>query len=420
MVDSETPTSQQTKENELSPAAPPTSTATIGDTAVPANDKKIPYNLFSITPKRGSIMGTFVLSVRGRNFVERDLKVHFVGSDNRTVASTKVRFISRSLLEVVVPNLSIFRSDQPKKMMVRVRVACAGRGYTKETRFLKLLEKCTIVRKCLKVRGHDGKCCSDEGPPIYATQSRIRLSGGHFSTAMIGYRTKKKKKNFNGESGPATTTTIQPLPLRRPTPGGKIGTALLGYRTKNGYKPNSLPGPVNPPSLPPPGGGHFSTALMGYRTKGRNKKKDGGVPVRPPPEHKVIPGGRFGTALMGYRTRDRNTRNSLPGPVNPPNFPKSGGGHFSTAMIGHRTKPIVKKDSVPMAEVPMRPQTPGGRFGNAMMGYRTKRQHAQTPGNTTDLAQFGTDTPGGAFNTHGAKNRNEPIQKDHNQHRCIT
>jgi hypothetical protein len=211
MVDSSTevPSTQQTEENKpppskgdgelLSTSVPlPASPRPTEEDAAGGLIETVPYNLFSITPKRGSIMGEFVLSVRGRNFVERDLKVHFVGGTNNqtVVASNKVRFISRSLLEVVVPNLSIFRSfeQENKKMLIRVRVACAGRGYTKETRFLTLLEKCAIVRKCLKVRGHDGKCCTDEGPPIYAMQTNIHLSGGHFSTSMIGYRTKRKKK----------------------------------------------------------------------------------------------------------------------------------------------------------------------------------------------------------------------------------
>ena len=198
--------------------------------------------------------------------------------------------------------------------------------------FLKLQEKCQIVRKCLKCKGHDGRCCADEGPPIYAQQSPMVLKGGHFSTAMIGYRCKKPKQK--------DAVPVRPLPERKATPGGRFGNALIGYRTKNGFKPNSLPGPVNPPAYQPPGGGHISTAMIGYRTK-KIKKQDGGA-VRPPPESKPIPGGHFSTALIGYRTKNGFKSNSLPGPCNAPSFPLSGGGHFSTALIGFRTKKSTK------------------------------------------------------------------------------
>jgi hypothetical protein len=298
--------------------------------------------------------------------------------------------------------------------MVRVLVACGGYSFAKETRFLKLQEKCQIVRKCLKHKGHDGRCCADEGPPIYAQQGKIKLSGGHFSTAMIGYRTKIKKTR-RGDDVP-----VRPPPQRKPTPGGRFGTALIGYRTKNGFKPNSLPGPVNTPTFPVSGGGHFSTSLMGYRTKIQVRRSDDDVPVRPPPQRKPTPGGRFGTALMGYRTKNGFKPNSLPGPVNPPSYPRPGGGHFSTALIGARTHKIKKMAGVPVPPLPTRPITPGGKFGNALIGYRTKSPNAGRKENdgagnlgstTTALPIFGHETPGGRFNMYGAKDRGSPIGK---------
>ena len=74
-------------------------------------------------------------------------------------------------------------------------------------------------------------------------------------TALIGYRTKKKNK--------INDTPMGNVPTRPVAPGGRIGTSNMGYRTRNGYKKNSLPGPVAPPALALPQGGHFSTALVG-------------------------------------------------------------------------------------------------------------------------------------------------------------
>ena len=109
----------------------------IYETTTPVDDKNIPYHLSSITPSKGSIMGSFVLSVRGRSFVERGIKCMFRGTTNNQqleVQATKVTFVSRSLLEVVVPSLECFRGSNSGPMMVRVLVACGGRGYCKETR----------------------------------------------------------------------------------------------------------------------------------------------------------------------------------------------------------------------------------------------------------------------------------------------
>jgi len=74
-------------------------------------------------------------------------------------------------------------------------------------------------------------------------------------TALIGYRTQKKTK--------INDTPMGNVPTRPVAPGGRIGTSNMGYRTRNGYKKNSLPGPVAPPALALPQGGHFSTALVG-------------------------------------------------------------------------------------------------------------------------------------------------------------
>ena len=53
-------------------------TASVSSSATtPVDDKNIPYHLSSITPSKGSIMGSFVLSVRGRSFVERGIKCMF-------------------------------------------------------------------------------------------------------------------------------------------------------------------------------------------------------------------------------------------------------------------------------------------------------------------------------------------------------
>jgi hypothetical protein len=149
--------------------------------------RKVPFNLFSVTPKIGSVGGKFVLSVRGRNFSEKGLKVLFSSSDGtKTVTATSIHFVSKSLLEVVVPDLHVLRnnaSDQ-QKSLVKIKVA-SSLGVAKETRHLKVVDTCNIVRKCLKAKGHDGRCCSDEGPPIYARQEPIRLQGGHFSTGKI-------------------------------------------------------------------------------------------------------------------------------------------------------------------------------------------------------------------------------------------
>ena len=237
----------------------------------------------------------------------------------------------------------------------------------------------------------------------------MKLGGGRFSTANIGFRSRKLKKvNDAPQGGPAT---------RRPTPGGKMGRSNIGSRCKKRTK--TTPGPLNPPTYPAPGGGHFSTALIGYRSK--VAKKVDGVPVRPPPAREKIAGGRIGRSNLNYRIVNGCKPNSLPGPVNPPSFPVSGGGHFSTSLVGYRTKIPQKIDGVPQANPPSRPIAPGGKFGSALLGYRTNRTKRATDilqdrgvvlkvPVLTELKKFGENTPGGSFNTHGAKHRNDKIQ----------
>tara|TARA_B110000091_G_scaffold187491_1_gene208726 strand:- start:64 stop:579 length:516 start_codon:yes stop_codon:yes gene_type:complete len=137
-------------------------------------------------------------------------------------------------------------------------------------------------------------------------------------------------------------------------PGGRMNTANIGYRTKNGYKKNSLPGPVNPPSFPVAGGGHFSTALIGYRTRKIPQVND--VPVRPPPKRPHTPGGRIGTAMVGYRTKPakkyKPITNKKHKPIELPLFgADTPGGHFNTHGKD-RSAPIAKRpQSAPMYNV---------------------------------------------------------------------
>jgi hypothetical protein len=361
------------------------------------------FNLSSITPKVGSLSGGFVISIRGRNFSEKGLKVHFCYKGMSCKANAKIHFVSPSLLEVVCPNLSGF-GHCPAKKLVQLRVESNSLGFASETRYLKVLETCTIVRNCMKQKGHDGRCCRDEGPPIYARQEPVKLQGGHFSTAMIGRRTQVIKK--------VNDVPVRPPPSRKEIPGGRFGNALIGYRLK--MKPNSLPGPLPPPKNSLPGGGVISNAMIGYRTK-KPKHQEGG-PVRPPPRRKPIPGGRFGNAQIGYRLKNGFKPNSLPGPVNPPSYKIAGGGHFSTALIGYRTRKIKKINDVPVGNPPSRPHTPGGRIGTALLGYRTKQvnkgknEYKNEKHIPIELQKFGANTPGGHFNLHG-KDRSNTVSK---------
>ena len=152
------------------------SSATVKVTYIPAvakQAKNVPpsttpsCNLYSITPKCGSKSGGFVISVRGKKFKDNAMQVHF-SHNSQTISSTQVHFVSSSLLEVTVPDLHGFTDHQQKKL-VKVTVSCHG-VTCEETKHLTVVEKCSIVRSCLKHRGHDGRCCRDEGPPIYARQ----------------------------------------------------------------------------------------------------------------------------------------------------------------------------------------------------------------------------------------------------------
>ena len=368
-----------------------------------------PYNLFSITPKQGSIGGSQMLVLRGKNFVDRDLKVQFRGLQKEkgkvvSVQALRVRFVNRRLIEVVCPML--FKFANQSKKFVSVHVSCAGSPYTQRMVAFNFLEKCQRVRKCLKEKGHAGRCCSDEGPPIYATQKSFRLpGGGKFSTACIGVRSKPIAKRSDA-------VPIYSQPKRPATPGGAWGNALVGIRTRKiGKDQNSTPiyGPVpaNPIS-----GGVISTANIGYRTK-PIKKRDDTVPIYGAPKSLQIPGGRIGTAGLGYRTKKlKKDPSSIP--VQPPPKPKVlYGGRFSTALIGKRTEPIKKRDdTVPQYGQPPRPPIPGGAFGNSFIGYRTnpiKKEEGEV--SSTKLPEFGSNIPGGTFNMHGAIDRGKKIKK---------
>ena len=372
-----------------------------------------PYTLLSITPRCGSIAGDARLVLRGRQFVERGLKVQFCGTGGKIVSARKVHFVSRTLIEVVCPDLTVFRGQ--KKPFARVQVACAGRDFTTDRRYFKFKEKCQIVRTCLKPAGHDGRCCSDEGPPIYGTQtSTIRLNGGRFGTALMGTRTRPIRKR-------ADSMPMYAQPKRPSTPGGRFGNALVGTRTlrikkdKDSVpqyaplkppatpggkfttakivrgavvKPNSLPGPRNPPGYGVIPGGHFGTAGVGFRTRPIAKRD--GVPQYPPPKRPAMPGGRFNTAkiLRGAVVKP----NSLPGPLNPPTWGKIPGGNFSTALIGSRTGPAVSRER-------------SAHSGVAAAAQAAEARAAAGP--LVELPAFGSDTPGGHFNMHGARKRSE-------------
>jgi hypothetical protein len=366
-----------------------------------------PYQLFSVTPKIGSIAGSQTLVLRGKQFLDRELKVEFRGWKNSLSAkATKVHFVNRSLIEISCPPL--YKFAQQAKKFVTIHVACAGRTFSTNKVGFKFLDKCPRVRRCLKEKGHGGRCCADEGPPIYATQEKILLpNGGRFSTALVGRRTRPIKKNKD-------SVPQYGVPKRPEIPGGNWGTALVGTRTKKIAKDtNSVPlgGPPQPNAVP---GGHISTAYIGKRCA-PVKKRDDTVPIYGLPKRAPTPGGKIGTAGLGYRTKKPSTLHQPP-PVQPPPKPKVlHGGRFSTALVGRRTEPIKKReDAVPQYGQPPRPPIPGGGFGNAMVGYRTKgiKKDPPLPANhsVVELPMFGHGTPGGHFNMHGA-DREGPIKK---------
>ena len=230
-----------------------------------------PYQLFSVTPKLGSVAGSQMLVLRGKQFLDRELKVEFRGwKNNVTAKALKVHFVNRSLIEIRCPPL--YKFAQQKKKIVTIHVSCAGRTFSTNKVHFKFLDKCPRVRKCLKEKGHSGRCCADEGPPIYATQNNIHLpNGGRFSTALVGRRTRpiKKREDSVPQYG---------QPPRPPIPGGGFGNAMVGYRTRKISKDtNSVPlgGPPKPNAVP---GGHISTANVGVRS-GPVKKRDDSVPI---------------------------------------------------------------------------------------------------------------------------------------------
>jgi hypothetical protein len=160
-------------------------------------------SITSITPKVATIRGGTRITIRGRGFSSSSLKISFTSHDGtQTLDGIAASCMTDKSCEVTSPNCSSLRRGD--KSWVFVTLTCGGKPAAGR-RKLRLEQTCTIVRKCMQVDGHAGRCCSDPPPPMYGSYAAPE------------------------------------------TPGGKIGTALLGYRLKDKHKPNSLPGPRPPP-----------------------------------------------------------------------------------------------------------------------------------------------------------------------------
>jgi hypothetical protein len=241
-------------------------------------------SIFSITPNFGATRGGERITIRGKGFSDGSIKVSFTSSSGTVVLDgLSPSFVSSKVCEVSSPSFPRNLNKDDKNWLF-VTITCGGQR-AKGRRKFKYLEKCSVVRKCLQVEGHPGRCCSDPPLPLYGV-------------------------------------------LASPTvPGGKIGTALLGYRCKDKHKKNSLPGPRPPPERKPIPGGVIArtprkcaTGPIGGLDDARlkaAKESTASVIILPSFGHD-IPGGKIGTALLGYRCKDKHKANSMPGPRPPP------------------------------------------------------------------------------------------------------
>jgi hypothetical protein len=342
-------------------------------------------SITSITPKVATIRGGTRITIRGRGFSSSSLKISFTSHDGtQTLDGIAASCMTDKSCEVTSPNCSSLRRGD--KSWVFVTLTCGGKPAAGR-RKLRLEQTCTIVRKCMQVDGHAGRCCSDPPPPMYGSYAAPE------------------------------------------TPGGKIGTALLGYRLKDKHKPNSLPGPRPPPERKEIPGGVIArtprkcaTGPIGGVDDARLRlAKESTCPIIIlPSSFNDISGGKIGTALLGYRLKDKHKPNSLPGPRPPPERKEIPGGVIARTPRKCATGPIggiddsrLREAKASTAQILLLPgfadvDMPGGRF-NVGGSRKKKTQVAKGPGPGGSGEMFGGCgtklTPGGRFNLSGSKKK---------------
>ena len=241
-------------------------------------------SISSITPNYGATRGGTRITIRGKGFSSSSLQVSFTSIDGTIVLEgLSPSYVSEKVCEISSPGFPR-GLNQGNKNWLLVTVTCSG-NKAKGKRKFKYLEKCSIVRKCLQVEGHNGRCCSDPPIPLYGAVASPPIAGGKIGTALLGYRCKDKHKK-NSLPGP------RPPPERKPIPGGVIARTPRKCAT----------GPI---------GGLDDARLRAA------KESTAPVIVLPAFGHD-IPGGKIGTALLGYRCKDKHKANSMPGPRPPP------------------------------------------------------------------------------------------------------
>ena len=345
--------------------------------------------LSSLTPNIGVIRGGTRITIRGRNFTKFSSSVAVTFSSQKgkepiSAIGLAVTVISDKVIEVTAPDLSALkRVHEDSKNWAMVSVSSGAKKSTRRLRF-RYAPKCSIVRKCIQVEGHSGRCCADPPPPLY----------GQLSSPEV--------------------------------PGGKIGTAMIGYRLKDKHKKNSLPGPRPPPSPRPTPGGVIAktprvcaTGPIGGLDESRLKEaKVSTAPILILPGFGAdVPGGKIGTALLGYRLKDKHKKNSLPGPRPPPTRQPVPGGVMTTSPRKLAVGPIgglddarlkeAKNSTAPILMLPgFGSNLPGGKFN--MAGSRKKRAGATEKGPPLNYSVKGCgerQLPGGKFNLSGSRKR---------------
>jgi hypothetical protein len=343
----------------------------------------------SLTPNVGVVRGGARITVRGRNFTKfgGSCAVTFAtqkGKEPVTCVGLLVHVLNDKVLEVTAPDLSaIQKVHEDEKNWAMVSVSSGGKKSNRRLRF-RYEPKCSIVRKCIKVEGHPGRCCADPSPPMY----------GQLDTPE--------------------------------TSGGKIGTALIGYRLKDKHKKNSLPGPRPPPAKPPVPGGVIArtprkcaTGPIGGIDDARLREaKISTCPIVILPGFgSDVPGGKIGTALLGYRTKDKHKKNSLPGPRPPPEKPPVPGGVIAktprkcaVSVIGGIGEAQLREAKISTAPILMLPafgaNLPGGTFNMAGSKVSPISKSQDSPSLGYAVKGCGDRVlPGGKFNQSGSRKK---------------
>ena len=166
------------------------SSATVKVQYIPAMSvvkQATPMKILSITPKCGPIRGGQRIVIRGDGFTDGSIEISFTSTDKKSLLGKTPSYTNSKLIEVTAPNCASLRLGD--KNWVYISVSCGGKK-AKGSRKYKLEQKCQIVRKCLQVDGHGGRCCADPPPPLYGSLDAPETPGGKIGTALLGYRCK--------------------------------------------------------------------------------------------------------------------------------------------------------------------------------------------------------------------------------------